>query len=223
MMRKIEGKRRGQESVRWLDSITNLCMLSHFSLVWLFATLWTVAHQTSLFMGFSRHEYCSGLPSLLQWSSRLWDQTQLINSVDMNLSKLWKSEGQGRLESAVCGYAKSQTWLSDYKTITWPNLTRNIGNSPLKHVWSNSAGAERRAGKIDSLQSKASGLVHQESWSAVPLEQRTVHGFPQLQSKAGGLSREFSAHSAWIWTRKQWAIQSLCPGLLPCQSREANS
>ena len=38
------------------------CVLSHFSRVWLFATLWTVAHQASLTMGFSRQEYWSGLP-----------------------------------------------------------------------------------------------------------------------------------------------------------------
>ena len=33
-----------------------------FSCVWLFATLWTVAHQAPLSMGFSRQEYWSGLP-----------------------------------------------------------------------------------------------------------------------------------------------------------------
>ena len=38
------------------------CMLSHFSRVRLFATLWTVAHQAPLSMGFSRQEYWSGLP-----------------------------------------------------------------------------------------------------------------------------------------------------------------
>ena len=37
---------------------------SHFSLVQLFATLWSVAHQAPLPMGFSRQEYCSGLPCL---------------------------------------------------------------------------------------------------------------------------------------------------------------
>ena len=39
------------------------CMLSHFSCVQLFATLWTVACQAPLSMGFSRQEYWSGLPS----------------------------------------------------------------------------------------------------------------------------------------------------------------
>ena len=39
-------------------------MLSHFSHVQLLTTLWTVAHQAPLSMGFSRQEYCSGLPFL---------------------------------------------------------------------------------------------------------------------------------------------------------------
>ena len=37
-------------------------VLSCFSHVWLFATLWTVAGQAPLSMGFSRQEYWSGLP-----------------------------------------------------------------------------------------------------------------------------------------------------------------
>ena len=37
-------------------------MLSHLSYVRLFATLWTVAHQAPLCMGFSRQEHWSGLP-----------------------------------------------------------------------------------------------------------------------------------------------------------------
>ena len=40
------------------------CMLSHFGHVQLFATLWTVARQTPLSMGFSRQENWSGLPFL---------------------------------------------------------------------------------------------------------------------------------------------------------------
>ena len=40
----------------------HLCVLSRFSRVQLFVTLWTVACPASLFMGFSRQEYWSGLP-----------------------------------------------------------------------------------------------------------------------------------------------------------------
>ena len=40
------------------------CMLSRFNCAQLFATLWTVACQTPLSMGFSRQEYWSGLSCL---------------------------------------------------------------------------------------------------------------------------------------------------------------
>ena len=50
----------------WLNHrtfVTKLCcMLSRFNHVWLFVTLWTVARQNLLSMGFSRQEYWSGLP-----------------------------------------------------------------------------------------------------------------------------------------------------------------
>ena len=39
-------------------------MLSHFSHVQLFATLWTRAHQAPLSMRFSRQEYWNGFPCL---------------------------------------------------------------------------------------------------------------------------------------------------------------
>ena len=42
------------------------CTLSCFSRVWLFVTLRTVPLQAPLSMGFSRQEYCSGLPHHLQ-------------------------------------------------------------------------------------------------------------------------------------------------------------
>ena len=45
-------------------SITTLiaCLLSCFSCIRLFATLWTVACQAPLSVGFSKQEYWSGLP-----------------------------------------------------------------------------------------------------------------------------------------------------------------
>ena len=55
-----------------------VCVLNHFSWVWLFATQWTVACQAPLSMGFSRVEYWSGCHFLLQgifltqgWNSSL--------------------------------------------------------------------------------------------------------------------------------------------------------
>ena len=43
-------------SERWLSEVKSL------SRVQLFATQWAVAHQAPRSMGFSRHEYWSGLP-----------------------------------------------------------------------------------------------------------------------------------------------------------------
>ena len=56
-MKPIVGS-RGLGICIWM----HVCVLSRFSPVWLFATLWTVAHQAPLSMGFSRQEYWSGLP-----------------------------------------------------------------------------------------------------------------------------------------------------------------
>ena len=44
-----------------ISHIVHECLLSHFSHVRLFATLWTVANQAPLSMGFSEQEYWSGL------------------------------------------------------------------------------------------------------------------------------------------------------------------
>ena len=53
----------------WLVKLTHkinlcrhVCVLSYFSHVWLCATLWTVARQAPLAMGFSKQQYWSGLP-----------------------------------------------------------------------------------------------------------------------------------------------------------------
>ena len=54
------------------------CVLNRFSRVWLFATLWAVAHQAPLPMGFSRQEWileCIAIPS--SRSSRPRDRTRI--------------------------------------------------------------------------------------------------------------------------------------------------
>ena len=45
-----------------IEIYLHACTLSHFSHVWLFLTLWTVAHQAPLSLGFSRQEHWGGLP-----------------------------------------------------------------------------------------------------------------------------------------------------------------
>ena len=45
-----------------MNEPVHACVLSGFSCVRLFATIWTVACQAPLFMGFSRQKYWNGLP-----------------------------------------------------------------------------------------------------------------------------------------------------------------
>ena len=54
-----------------------LCVLSSFSHVQLSATLWTVARQAPLSMGFSRQKTGVGCHALLRGSSALGDQTHV--------------------------------------------------------------------------------------------------------------------------------------------------
>ena len=64
-MRSILVDKLPHNPTLWLLSTARyavLCVLSRFGRVQLCATLWTVASQAPLFMGFSRQEYWSGLP-----------------------------------------------------------------------------------------------------------------------------------------------------------------
>ena len=77
--------------------ISLLCMLSRFSCVHLFATLWTLVCQTPLFMGFPRQEYWSGLlfpssgdfpdPGIKPRSPALWADA-LLSEPPRNTSHL---------------------------------------------------------------------------------------------------------------------------------------
>ena len=48
--------------LHWTIKHPCACVLSCFSCIWLFATLWTIACQVPLSMGFFRQEYWSALP-----------------------------------------------------------------------------------------------------------------------------------------------------------------
>ena len=50
----------------------HMCVPGHFSYIRLFVTLWAVAHQAPLSMGFSRQEHWSGLPCRLQGIFPTW-------------------------------------------------------------------------------------------------------------------------------------------------------
>ena len=58
----IASRLQSELSFLLIPSALCACMLRHFSHAWHFATLWTVAHQAPLSMGFSKQDYWSGLP-----------------------------------------------------------------------------------------------------------------------------------------------------------------
>ena len=65
LFKKIKARKRRE---------VHACVLSRFSHVRLFATLWTVVHQVPLSMRFSRQEYWSGLsfpsPGEVSWTEK---------------------------------------------------------------------------------------------------------------------------------------------------------
>ena len=62
MHKKKRKKKKRRNKKRTSKKESCVCVLSCFSHVWLFATLWTAANQAPLSMGFSRQEYWRGFP-----------------------------------------------------------------------------------------------------------------------------------------------------------------
>ena len=90
----------------FIANIYHVCMIGHFSCVQLFVTLWTIAHQAPLSMGFSRQEYWNGLPFL--------PPGDLPNlGINMVLTR-----------RALAGgfFATSATWECLYPTVLWSLL-----------------------------------------------------------------------------------------------------
>ena len=123
MLGKNEARKRrgwGQQRMKWLDGITNsMDMYVHACSD--SATLWTVASQVPLTIGFSRQEFWSGLPFPIPRD--LSDP-----GVDLHLWSLlhWQIDFLGKLpltvkdredwHAAVHGAAKSWTQPSDWTT-----------------------------------------------------------------------------------------------------------
>ena len=129
-----------------------MCVLSSFSCVWLCATLWTVAHQAPLSMGFSRQEYWNGLlcpppgdlPNLgikprslnlvlLHWRQILYFLSYQYH-LDGNTPKLIYRFNAFPIENP--GNLKKKNWQVDSKIHIQMQETQNIQSSFLKeHSW----------------------------------------------------------------------------------------
>ena len=67
------------------------------SCVWLFATLWTAAHQALLSMGFSRQEYWSGVPLPSPITSQESSKLFCVEKMNMELEQYWMVETEERI------------------------------------------------------------------------------------------------------------------------------
>ena len=93
--------------VDWKPTYYACSMLSCFSGVWLFATLWTIAHQAPLSVGFSRQEYWRGLPcpppgveEAGGFFTRTTWQAPYLLWVKINIRSFWK--WKIKLECCCC-------------------------------------------------------------------------------------------------------------------------
>ena len=109
-------------------------LLSH---VWLFATPWTVAHQASPSMGFSRQEYWSGLP----FPSPEIFLTQGLNS-GLPLGKPWYPNYNYPVSKAKEGFASDkESACNTGDMVSIPGLGRSPGGgngNPVQYsFWGN--------------------------------------------------------------------------------------
>ena len=99
-----------------------MCAPGHFSHVRLFVTLWTVAHQPPLSLGFSRQEYWSGvaMPSLEDLPNPGTEPASLTSPAltgrSLTTSATWKAplvretEGKGRRQNRETSLWEVPLW-----------------------------------------------------------------------------------------------------------------
>ena len=102
-------KHRDLDRISVIIPIEHACILSHFSTVWLFATLWTAACQTPLSMGFSRKSTGGGCHALLQGIF-------VIQGSNLHLLCLLHSQGLQKLFPQVSPAGKHNPVLQKYSS-----------------------------------------------------------------------------------------------------------
>ena len=107
------------------------CVLSHFSCIQPFATLWTIAHQAPLSMGFSRREYWSGL---LCPSPGRRDQTCVtyVSCIRRQVLYHLRPPGKPQWVEDLGGEMKifNWPWWWLYKSLNTPELMIHLGGLP---------------------------------------------------------------------------------------------
>ena len=111
-----------------------LCVPSYFIRVRLLVTLWTVAHQAPLSMGFPRQEYYSGLPFPFPWDH----------------------PDPGMEPVSLTSLALAMGWFFTI-SVTWQVLRQTIGNGYRQLVKENWAWVSE-----ETVLNKRSSILHLE-------------------------------------------------------------
>ena len=124
-------------------------VLSHFSHVWLFVSLQTVACQAPLFIGFPRQEYWSGLPSPSPGDL----PNPGIEPTSPGLAEFFTTEPPGKPILSAMGLLSTAVENSlavpqkvKYRVVLWTN------NSSFRSIW--------KKKKIESRNSNTLGHPH---------------------------------------------------------------
>ena len=108
------------------DSVGSaLCVISCFSHVWLFATVWTIAHQVPLSTGFSRQEYKSGF--------RFLPAGYLPHPGIECPLRLWFPGQENPLEKEVATHSSICAWRNPWTEE--PGRLQAIGSQRVGHNW----------------------------------------------------------------------------------------
>ena len=164
-------------------------MLSHFSLVWLIATLWIVALQAPQSMGFPRQEYWSGLScpppgDLLDPGIEPTSPVSPALQVDSLPLSHW-----GSLSLFPQGWSKETTWVVSWDLGLPDSATYGL-SSPQKHVtetwlqYGNKAEVLKSSQQADTLFGcQWSAAVHPTREASLPV--KPVLGGPALAVEGG--------------------------------------
>ena len=153
-------------------------MLSHFSHVCLFATLWTIAHKAPLSVGFSRQEYWSGLPCLLPGDlPDPGDQTcsscisRWVPYHQCHLPPLRGVQSSRNLSilSLYIGHIPTfkspDKWSEEKTKLAWTNHGSSFENGRGAHLsWTHQEGKAELEVRPLNRQSAASAINDDSSW-----------------------------------------------------------
>ena len=128
-------------------------MLNHFSRVWLFVTLWTLACQAPLSMGFSREEHGVGYHALLQGIFLTQESNLSLShwqAVFLTTSTTWEAP-LSKATATISWCSHTGEFITSSYTTTYI-LATVLGIYPAEHASRSLCGSVRRCASQHCLQ-----------------------------------------------------------------------